>query len=200
MVRTGVIKAVEEEETNVGASKTTSIAARLARAANLKKANLKKGGRKKRKISLGIVNSQKFVVAVAELAPAPSILFKEPSNDHLTPAEIEGHSDSARRVHRWKELINSRNTKIEAHQQQIETQQQQLAQKDAEIQKMIHAMDAMVAEKNSGLKRLSIEHDSVMEAMWTIDYTVEIDLNAYPFLAKYLYDDSLRFSFMLLGK
>ena len=44
MVRTGVIKAVQEEETNVGASKTTSIAARAANMANLKK------GRKKRNI------------------------------------------------------------------------------------------------------------------------------------------------------
>ena len=36
--------------------------------------------------------------------------------------------------------------------------------------------------------------------MRTIDYTVEVDLNAYLFQAKNLYDDSLRFSFVLLGE
>ena len=108
MVRTGVIEAVEEKETNVGASKSISNAARSARMANLKK-----GGRMKRKksSSLGIVKSQKFVVAVAEPAPAPSISFEKPSNDNLTLAEIEGHNDRARRPPHWREMINSRNTK-----------------------------------------------------------------------------------------
>ena len=36
--------------------------------------------------------------------------------------------------------------------------------------------------------------------MRTIGYTVEVDLNAYFFQAENLYDDSLRFSFVLLGK
>ena len=43
-------------------------------------------------------------------------------------------------------MINSRNTKNEVQQQQIKSQQQQLAEKDAEVKKMIHAMAAMEAE------------------------------------------------------
>ena len=86
MVRTGVIKAVEEKETNVGASKTISNAARAANMANLQKGT----NRKKKRNSVSCIRPNKSVVAVAELAPAPSISFEEPSNYNLTPAEIEG--------------------------------------------------------------------------------------------------------------
>ena len=68
MVRTGVIKAVEEEETNVGASKTTSIAngssaskvsssssdvATIATLSNVKKARLAKKKERKKSSSFG---------------------------------------------------------------------------------------------------------------------------------------------------
>ena len=85
-------KASADEETNDGASKTSSNAAR-------------------------------------------SISFEEPSNDNLTPAEIEGQNDRARQPNHWRLMINFRNTKIEVQQQQIKSQQQQLAEKDAEIKK-----------------------------------------------------------------
>ena len=120
MVRTDPIKAKEEKETNDGASKTAiSNAARVANMANLKKR--RKG--KKKSNSLAVICAKKSIVAIAEPAPAPSILFEDSSDDNLSPAEIKGQNDITRRPHRWRLMINSRDTTIEAQQQKIESQQ-----------------------------------------------------------------------------
>ena len=141
MVCTDPIEAEGKKVTNDGTLKTAiSNAARVANMANLKKR--RKG--KKKSNSLAIIRAKKSVVAVAEPAPAPSMLFEDSSHDNLSPAEIDGQNDRTRRPDRWRMMINSRDTTIEAQQQQIES---------------------LVAEQNSGLKRLNIEHNDAMSAM-----------------------------------
>ena len=118
MIRTDPIEAKKEKETIDSVPKTAiSKATRVANMANLKE---RKEGKKKRN-SLAVIRAKKSVVAVAEPAPAPPVSVEDSFNDNLSPAEVEGQNDITRRPHRWRLMINSRDTTIEAQQQQIES-------------------------------------------------------------------------------